>query len=300
MERTFSGITGKFISRIGLGCVTFGREIDKTTSFKIMDHALKSGITFFDTASAYGNGASEYIIGEWLASRYPSSGSILVATKILPPYDRENISRSILNSQKRLGKEVIDLVYFHRWDVSLKNPDPFIVFGDLVSQGKVRMIGASNFNAEQLAEYFVLQKKYNLPLIRFIQNNNNLAVRDVTEELIDLCSENGIFIVTYSPLGAGFLTGKHQTGVRSGTRFDIIPGHKDIYFNEAAFRRLVKLKSVAIRTGYSPVHLTLAWALHQKGVSSILIGARTTAHIDQAMAATAFDVPDIFNELESE
>jgi len=300
IETIDSGIQGKRISRIGLGCVTFGREIDKTDSFKMMDHALECGITFFDTASAYGNGASEIITGEWLKSRYPVSGSILVATKILPPYDQQNILNSFSKSLERLKLKSIDLVYFHRWDNALMNPEAIIVLGDLIKQGKVRAVGASNFNTEQLKTILSMQEENDIPELSFIQNNNNLAVSDITDEMIGLCLGKKISIVTYSPLAAGFLTGKHIEGVRSGTRFEIIPGHKDIYFNEKALNRLSRLMEVANRTGYSQVHLALAWAMHRKGVASVLIGGRTTSHIDQALEAMEFNSREIFDELESE
>src|SRR5204862_2036273 len=107
-------------------------------------------------------------------------------------------------------------------------------------------------------------------------------------------------IVTYSPLGAGFLTSKHQRGVEPGSRFALIPGHQRIYFHEAAWRRLARLEAVAARTGHSQAHLALAWALHQPGVASVLVGGRTPAHLDQALAAEAFDDPAIFAELEAD
>lgn len=300
MEYTNKGLTGKLISKIGLGCVTFGREIDKSASFIMMDYAHACGITFFDTASAYGAGTSEAIVGEWMATRRPISDSILVATKILPPYDPESISKSVSQSLKRLGTETIDLLYLHRWDIALQNPQAFSSLGNLIIQGKVRMLGASNFTVEQFGKAVTLQKENDFPAFRFVQNNNNLAVSDVSDDLINVCSEHDIFIVTYSPLAAGFLTGKHKLGVQSGTRFDIIPGHKDVYFNETAYRRLARLQLMAARTGYSPVHLALAWALHQPDIASVLIGGRIPAHIDQALVAMAFDAPDIFEQLETD
>jgi aryl-alcohol dehydrogenase-like predicted oxidoreductase len=300
MESTLSGISGKNISRIGLGCVTFGREIDEKASFAMMDHALEQGITFFDTASAYSNGLSEKITGKWLKSRIPESGPVIIATKILPPFNPEHIMESVNRSLCNLRTDVIDLVYFHCWDPALKNPEAHSAIDTLISQGKILMTGASNFTADQIEYCLFLEQQSGLRPIRFLQNNNNLAVRDVNESLKSICSVNDIFIITYSPLGAGFLTGKHQNGVAAGTRFEIIPGHRDVYFNDTAFRRLSKLKAVSDRTGYSQVHLALAWALNQKGITSVLTGGRTPAHIDQAIAALSFHQMGILDELESE
>lgn len=299
MKLKETGFSGKKISKIGLGCATFGREIDKSSSFKMMDHAYSCGITFFDTATAYSTGNSELIVGEWLDNRRPASESVLVATKILPPYDHEDISNSVSDCLKRLNIEAIDLLYLHRWDSSLLNPDVFSSLGNQVAKGRVRMLGASNFTAEQFSKAVAVQKEKGFPAFRFIQNNNNLAVSDISENLIAFCDEQDISVVTYSPLGAGFLTGKHSRGVQPGTRFEIIPGVQDIYFNEKAYKRLARLQQIAGQTGYSTVHLALAWALHQPGVDSVLVGGRIPAHIDQALAAMAFEEPDIFKELEA-
>ena len=300
MKLKETGFSGKNISKIGLGCATFGREIDKSSSFKMMDYALSCGITFFDTASAYGAGNSELIVGEWLANRRPLSESVFVATKILPPYDHESISISVSDCLKRLNIEAIDLLYLHRWDSSLLNPEVFSSLGNMVVKGRVRMLGASNFTAEQFRKAVGLQKENGFPVFRFIQNNNNLAVSDISEDLITICHEQNVSVVTYSPLAAGFLTGKHSRGVQSGTRFEIIPGLQDVYFNEKAYKRLTRLQLMADQTGYSMVHLALAWALHQPGIDSVLVGGRIQAHIDQALAALAYDEPDIFKKLEAD
>ena len=235
----------------------------------------------FDTAAAYGGGASEKVLGRWLASRKPDG--ITVATKILPPYDRIDITPSL----RRLGVEQISLLYLHQWhDTALQAGS---ALDDLVRSGKVKQLGASNFTLEQ----------FRLAGTRFsvVQNNQNLAVSDVTQEFCEYCAANGIAIVTYSPLGAGFLTSKHRDGVQAGSRFEIIPGHQNVYFHDSAYQRLAKLEAVAKRTGHSQAHLALAWALHQPGISCTLIGGRTPAHLDQAFAALDFDEPALFAEL---
>src|SRR5258708_5026526 len=98
-------------SRIGLGCVTFGREIDEASAVRLLDHAVARGVTLFDTAAAYGQGASESIIGRWLASRRPANESLTIATKILPPYKSRSIDAAVAQSMERLGTSVIDLLY---------------------------------------------------------------------------------------------------------------------------------------------------------------------------------------------
>ncbi len=263
--------------QIGLGCVTFGREIDEVASFALLDHALECGVRHFDTAAAYGGGASEAILGRWLASRRPVG--ITIATKILPPYDRIDITPSL----KRLGVEQIDLLYLHQWHETARQLD---AAADALP---VRRWGVSNFTLEQL--------RASGPRFSVIQNNNNLAVSDVAEDLKAYCEREGISIVTYSPLGAGFLTGKHQNGVQPDSRFQIIPGHQNVYFHELAFQRLARLGALAERTGHSQAHLALAWALHQPGIETVLIGGRSPAHLDQAISARGFDDVGILDAL---
>jgi aryl-alcohol dehydrogenase-like predicted oxidoreductase len=265
-------------SRIGLGCVTFGREIGEAASFALLDHAFARGVTHFDTAAAYGGGASETILGKWLASRKPEG--ITVATKILPPYDRIDITPSV----RRLGVDQIDLLYLHQWH------DTALQAGAALEKLPVKRFGASNVTLDQLR---ALGTRF-----RVIQNNHNLAVSDVTYTMRDYCATNDIAIVTYSPLGAGFLTGKHQNGVLAGSRFEIVPGHQNVYFHDAAYQCLAQLEAVAKRSGHSQAHLALVWALHQPGIDTVLIGGRTPAHLDQAFAALEFaDETTLFGEL---
>jgi aryl-alcohol dehydrogenase-like predicted oxidoreductase len=145
-----------------------------------------------------------------------------------------------------------------------------------------------------------LQAELGFAPFRVLQNCNNLALRDVDEPVRQLCTAHRIAIVTYSPLGAGFLTSKHRHGVPHGSRFDLIPSHQRIYFQKTAYDRLTRLETVARRTGYSQVQLALAWALHQRGVASVLVGGRTPMHLDQAFAALAIHEPSIFAELEAD
>jgi len=296
MQTTVISSANLRVSRIGLGCVTFGREIDEAAAHVLLDDAYARGIVFFDTASAYSQGASESILGRWLASRRPPAGSITVATKLLPPYDRKRITDSVDASLQRLGLTAIDLFYLHSWDATAESPAALAALDALVRASKVRALGASNYNGQQLETALALQQQHGLEQFSVIQNNHNFAVRDVSPALLQFCASRQIAVVTYSPLGAGFLTGKHRHGVQPGSRFDVAPGHQHVYFHEQAYQRLARLESVAARTGHSQTHLALAWALHQPGVASVLVGGRTAAHLDQALAAQALDDPALFAE----
>lgn len=284
-------------NKIGLGCVTFGREIDEAASHDLLDHAFSQGVRHFDTASAYSQGTSERILGRWLSSRCSDAAAVAIATKILPPYGPQDISAAVGESLSRLGVQTIDLLYLHRWDATADGLASFAALDALVSNGTVRALGVCNYNLPQLRSALALQQKHKLTPFSVVQNNHNLAVSDLPTEFRAFCAAQQLAIVTYSPLGAGFLTGKHRSGVQPGSRFDLIPGHQDVYFNDAAYRRLARLEAVAARTGLSPTHLALSWALHEPGIAHVLVGARTCAHLDQALAALTFHDAEIFAEL---
>lgn len=284
------------VSKIGLGCVTFGREIDEGAAHALLDHAYAKGVTFFDTAAAYAEGRSEAIIGRWLKSRGVGRGEVVIATKILPPYDAERMGAAVEASLERLGVEAVDLLYLHRWDATAESAAALEALDGFVRGGRVRAIGVSNHDRAQLERALQWQGSA-LERFSVVQNNHNLAVSDVSADFRELCATEEVAIVTYSPLGAGFLTGKHRHGVEAGSRFAVVPGHQDVYFHEQAWRRLARLEAIAKRTGYSQAHLALAWALHEPGVASVLVGGRTPAHLDQALAALAFEDRELLSEL---
>jgi aryl-alcohol dehydrogenase-like predicted oxidoreductase len=287
------------VSPLCLGGSTFGREIDQTAAFALMDHAVARGITLIDTAATYTAGASELIVGAWLASRRPVAGSLTVATKIYPPFTPEAIDTAVAASAARLGVATIDLLYLHKWDAAAETPAALRALDGLVRSGRVRSLGVSNFTTAPLQTVLTLQRQLGLAPFRALQNVNNLAVSDVDPTVHELCAAQGVAIITYSPLGAGFLTGKHRGGVQPGSRFDVAPGHQAIYFKPGPEGRLAHLAAVAARTGHPMAHLALAWAMHRPGVTSVLVGGRTPAHLDQAFAALALDDPALFAELEA-
>jgi aryl-alcohol dehydrogenase-like predicted oxidoreductase len=132
-----------------------------------------------------------------------------------------------------------------------------------------------------------------------LQNNNNLAVRDVDSATVALARDHGLAIVTYSPIAAGFLTGKHRAGVVSGSRFDMAPGHQPIYFSPEPQRRLEALESLSNLSGQPMAQLALAWAMNRPGVSSVLIGGRGPQYVDQAFDALQIRDPDLLRALDS-
>ncbi|MEJ1972459.1 MAG: aldo/keto reductase [Lacunisphaera sp.] len=283
------------LSEIGLGCATFGREIDEAASHGLLDYALAHGVTHFDTAAAYSAGLSESILGRWLAARRPER--VTVVTKLLPPYTAAELGAKAGASLARLGRDTVDVFYLHRWDPSLDD-DALAALEQVRRAGQCRALGVSNIRPDQLQALVARQRELGLRPFDCLQCNQNYAVTELVPAMLEACAAFGLRIETFSPLGAGFLTGKHRAGVVPGSRFDVSPGHQAIYFQPEARRRLERLHAVATATGHPPEHLALAWALRASGVATVLIGGRTPAHIDQALTARNFDDPDALAALD--
>ncbi len=286
MEIRQLGNSELHVSSIGLGSVTFGREIDAETSFSVIDYAMDRDINLIDTAEVYSAGGSEKVLGQWL-SRSSNRQKVVLGTKIVPPLGRERILQVAEESLRRLQTDVIDLYQLHAFDASTPLEETMDALNTLVQQGKVRYLGCSNFDAWQICKALWIADVNGWAPMVSVQPNYNVAIRDIETELLPFCADQNIGVTSYSPLGAGFLTGKYTKTwtAPKGTRFDVMPDHWDIYENDVSMRRLEGLREVASETGISMVQLALAWAIGQPGITSVLIGCRTTSHIDQAFQA---------------
>jgi 1-deoxyxylulose-5-phosphate synthase len=292
MEYRTLGRSGLRVSSIGLGCVTFGREIDASASFAVMDRAVELGITLFDTAEAYAGGRSEEIVGQWLAERGARAGVVL-ATKVRSPLSRSRVLESAETSLRRLRTDSVDLFLLHSWDASAPLDGTLEALDILVRKGKARAVGCSNVAAWQLCKALWREDVRGWARMEAVQPNYNLIVRDIEGELLPLCADQEVGVISYSPLGGGFLTGKYarRSEMPAGARFDVVPGMQPIYLHEAGFRILAGLEGKAAEWGTTAPVLALAWAMTHPGITSVLIGARTPAQVDQALAADALRMP---------
>ena len=293
------GNSGLVVSAIGLGCVTFGREIDAAASFAVMDRAVAAGITLFDTAEAYAGGQSEEIVGRWLAER-GTRDRIVLTTKVRPPLGRSRVLESAEISLRRLRTDVIDLFLLHSWDPAAPLDETLEGLDALVRQGKARAVGCSNVAAWQLCKALWRQDVRDWPRMEAVQENYNLVVRDIERELLPLCADQQVGVITYSPLGGGFLTGKYARdgAAPAGTRFDVVPGMQPIYLHEAGFRVLAGLEGKAAALGTTAPLLAIAWAMTHPDIASVLIGARSPEQVDQALEAGALGMtPELRAEL---
>jgi aryl-alcohol dehydrogenase-like predicted oxidoreductase len=297
MQYRSLGNTDLQVSSIGMGCVTFGREIDRRTSFEVLNRAAERGITLFDTAESYGQGASETVLGEWIAQRRVRD-EIVLATKVSGIFTKERVITSAEESLRRLKTDRIDLFQLHHWDDKTPLEETLDALRALVDGGKVRYVGCSNWQAWQLCKARLMVHERGTVRMDCVQPPYNLVQREIERDLLSLCVDQRIGVISYSPLGAGFLTGKYRRGgeVPKGTRFDVIPGHQPIYFTDHGFAVLERLQQIIKEREGSITQLALAWVVNQPGVTSVLVGARNAAQVDQAFDAEQAGLDDELRE----
>jgi 1-deoxyxylulose-5-phosphate synthase len=269
-------------SEVGLGCVTFGREIDADKAWRVLDRAVEAGLRLLDTAEQYGT--SEAIIGAWLRAR-GGRDALTIATKLAPPLTPARIRAGVARSRDRLGVACIDLYQLHGWDNTTPLAETLYALAEAKRAGLIRHYGLSNFTARQLDATQAVVERDGLPPPWSLQPRYNLASREIEADVLPLCVQRGLRVLAYSPLGAGFLTGKYRPGAPApaGSRFDVAPGHRDLYFSPAAFAAVEILHEVAERHGVPPAEVALAWVMRQPAVDWTLIGARSPEHVDQAI-----------------
>ena len=312
MEHRKPGRTGMSLSFIGLGCVTFGREIDEDTSTAMLDYAVEKGMNWLDTAEAYGGGnarsyrrdalkvddiretsdimgSSEIIIGNWMKAR-GCRDDVLICSKVSSGNKPDNIARALQDSLDRLQVDSVDLYELHSPDETVPIGESLAALDEQVSAGRIRYVGCSNFSASQLGEALDASAEHGYARFEVIQPPYNLADPGAHDELFPLCRREEVGITTYSPLAAGFLAGKYtpdRNAFPKGSRFDVIPGHADIYFNDRNFRNVDRLRALADTLGLPMVRLAMAWVMGHPDITSVIVGARNTGHIDNAMDALA-------------
>lgn len=291
------GKSGVKISVIGLGTAPFGREIDQDASHRVLDYAFEKGVRFIDTAEGYGRTMpGETIIGNWMIKNGTRS-KVQICTKLGSGGKPEAVRKVVLQSLERLQTDYIDIFKLHSPFPDVPIAETLDALTSEVRAGRIKVIGGSNFTTLELNGAIDASKKHGYARFEIIQPPYCLAITDklgyVTRyecerDMFPLAKQEGIAVTPYSPLGAGFLTGKYtpdRKDIPKGTRYDVAPAHADIYFTDQNFRILDKLRARAKQMDVSMSQLALAWVMSNPDVTSTLIGAREPAHIDQAIAA---------------
>ena len=301
MEYVNLGRTGLKVSRICLGCMTYGTSqwrpwvLDEDASRPFFRRAWESGINFFDTADMYSDGASEEVLGRALRELNIPREQVVIATKVFNPMgptpnerglSAKHIRHAIDASLKRLQLDYVDLYQIHRFDPTTPVDETLAALDALVRAGKVLHLGASSMFAWQLAK--MLHTSERLGLARFVtmQNHYNLVYREEEREVNPLCRDEGLGLLPWSPLARGFLAGNRNRETRGETsraKTDDF-AHK-LYYADADFAVVQRVTELATNRGVPNSQVALAWVLHQPGVTAPIIGASKPHHLYDAIAA---------------
>ena len=311
MEQRDLGNSGVAVSRIILGCgnfggvgsspAFFGQGIPKDEAFRIMDTAWELDLTTFDTADAYGGGRSESWIGEWLAAKGSAvRDAITIETKTFNPLDtgqdhglsRARIRRQIDTSLQRLGVARVALYMAHAPDENTPHEETLRAFDDLVRDGKVGAVGASNFGAEQLAEAVEISELEGLTRYEWAQNSFSLLDRADVETVFPVCREHGLGYEAFGPLAGGWLTGKYRRDAAypEGSRMTQRPDSYLRYANDQVFTALEVFEDEARARDVSMAGLALAWLLGVPEVTAVVVGPTRAEHLDPVREALSLEL----------
>ena len=289
------GTAGVKVSRVALGCLTFGSKkwrpwvLDEDETLPLIKRALDHGINFFDTADFYSLGASEEVLGRVLRRLGVPRHNVVISSKVgLPMADdpnarglsRKHIRHSIDDSLCRLGVDYLDLYQIHRFDPATPMEETIAALDEVVRSGRALHLGASSMHAWQFGRLLARCDAAGASRFAAMQSHYNLVYREEEREMIPLCVAEGVGVLPWSPLARGLLAGKRGT-VRAETD-DIA---KRFYTHESDDAVLARVGEIARRHGVSNAQVALAWLVHQPGVTAPLIGATKPHHIDDACAA---------------
>ena len=304
MKMKRMGRTGLKVSEICLGTMTFGAQADEAASFAILDRAAEGGVNFIDTADVYPipvaqetKGRTEEILGKWLRGKRED---FVLATKCrseMGPHpwngglSRKHILQAVEDSLRRLQTDYIDLYQTHAPDADTPIDETLSALDDLVRSGKVRYIGCSNYGAWKLAQALWTSDKKNLARFDCVQPRYNILFRQIEDELLPLCREEGVGVIAYNPLAGGFLTGKYKKDAEAGlgTRFDVLKGktplYHERYWQDAQFQAVEELRAFFAPRGKALTQAAVAWVLQQPGITSAIVGASRAEQLDGTLPA---------------
>jgi aryl-alcohol dehydrogenase (NADP+) len=307
MKQVRLGNTGLKVSRLCLGCMTYGSPdwrpwvLDMEASQPFFRTAVEKGITFFDTANVYSLGASEEVTGRWLRE-FARREEVVVATKVNGAMGaganerglgRKAIMAQIDASLKRLGMDYVDLYQIHRFDYETPIEETLEALNDVVRAGKARYIGASSMYAWQFARMLSVSERNGWARFVSMQPQYNLVYREEEREMLPLCRAEGVGVIPWSPLARGFLAGGRgapKEGNTERARTDEFSSR--LYFRDADFAVVKAVGEVSAARGVSNMQVALAWVLRNPAVTAPIIGASKLGHLEEAIAALDLELSD--------
>jgi len=292
MEYRRLGDSGLKVSALGLGTNAFGKRADEAASIRIIHEALDAGVSFIDTANIYAGTESERIIGEALKGRRHEA--VLTTKAGLPRgsgvYERGSSRRHLMSelegSLRRLGSDYVDLYQIHTFDPETPLEETLRTLDDMVSSGKVRYIGASNYFAWELMKAVGISGRLGIARYVSMQTSYSLADRTPERELIPMCLDQGLGIIPYFPLAGGILTGKYSTpqDAPAGSRAETDPGFRR-FLGDAQLTLARQVSALAAELGTSASALSLAWLLRRPAVSTVIVGATRVEQLQSNLAS---------------
>ncbi len=304
MEIVKLGSTGLKVSRLCLGCMTYGAKswrewvLEEEEAKPFIRQALEAGINFFDTADMYSVGVSEEILGRALKEFGAARDRTVIATKVFSPMSsapndrglsRKHIMHSIDNSLMRLGTDYVDLYQIHRFDYDTPIEETLEALTDVVKAGKALYIGASSMYAWQFAKMLHVADQMGLSRFVSMQNHYNLMYREEEREMIPLCRDQGIGLIPWSPLARGQLAGNTKS-ITTRTKTDDFA--KQIYTHPGDAKVIDRVQEVATARGVPPAQVALAWMLSKPWITAPIVGASKPHHLTDAVAALSLKLDE--------
>jgi aryl-alcohol dehydrogenase-like predicted oxidoreductase len=305
MEYTRLGSTGLKVSRLSLGCMTYGVpdrgahpwSLDEEKSRPLIKRALELGINFFDTANTYSDGTSEEIVGRALRD-FAQREEVVIATKVFYPVreganarglSRKSIMTEIDASLRRLGTDYVDLYQIHRWDKDTPIEETLAALHDVIKAGKARYIGASSMYAWQFAKSLYVAEMNGWTRFATMQNHYNLLNREEEREMMPLCAAEGVGVIPWSPLARGRLT---RDWNETTNRMETDEFGKTLYVaTEDSDHKIVeRVGEIAANRGVTRAQVALAWMIQQPFITAPIIGASKLHHLDDAVAALSLNL----------
>ncbi len=293
MKYTQLGNTGIEVSKLCIGCMSFGKAgtmhdwtLDESESAKVIDHALELGINFFDTANCYSAGTSEEYLGKALKNSV-ARDKVVIASKVYfneGRLSREAVAREIDGTLKRLGTDYLDLYIIHRFDYDTPIEETMGALDELVKSGKVRAIGASAMYGYQFHNMQIAAERNNLTPFSTMENHYNLLYREDERELIPICRQMNVSLMPYSPLAAGHLTRPQWRTDSLRSRTDRVAMGKYDKMEEQDMQIVSRVYELSQKHGCKMSQIALAWQW-AKGVASPIIGATKASYLDDAAGA---------------